>query len=94
MGVPAITLSGRTAVGRGGRSILSNIGLPQWAGYSQDEYLRLAVDLASDLDRLNDLRLNMRERMLTSTMMDAKRFARDVEAAYRGMWKTWCEQPR
>ncbi len=28
MGVPVVTLSGRTAVGRGGRSILSNIGLP------------------------------------------------------------------
>ena len=45
-------------------------------------------------DRVNNVRMNMRERMLTSTMMDAKRFARDVEAAYRLMWKTWCEQPR
>ncbi len=29
MGVPVVTLSGRTAVGRGGRSILSNAGLPE-----------------------------------------------------------------
>ena len=24
--------------------------------------------------------------------MDAPRFARNVEAAYRQMWRNWCEQ--
>ena len=30
MGVPVVTLSGHTAPGRGGRSILSNLGRPEW----------------------------------------------------------------
>jgi predicted O-linked N-acetylglucosamine transferase (SPINDLY family) len=33
--------------------------------------------------------MNMREQMLTSPLMNAKQFARDVEAAYRQMWKAY-----
>jgi protein O-GlcNAc transferase len=40
------------------------------------------------------LRQTMRERMLRSPMMDAKRFARDVEAAYRHMWRAWAQSPQ
>jgi protein O-GlcNAc transferase len=32
----------------------------------------------------------MRERMQQSPLMNAERFARNVESAYREMWKTWC----
>jgi predicted O-linked N-acetylglucosamine transferase (SPINDLY family) len=31
--------------------------------------------------------------MQASPLMDASAFARDIEAAYRTMWRTWCEQP-
>jgi predicted O-linked N-acetylglucosamine transferase (SPINDLY family) len=30
--------------------------------------------------------------MLASPLTDAKRFAANIEAAYRQMWKTWCRQ--
>jgi len=91
MGVPVITFSGNTAVGRGGRSILTNIGLPEWVAYSTDEYVQKAAELASDLGRLKNLRETMRERMLRSPLMDAVDFAREVEKAYREMWGKWCE---
>ena len=39
MGVPVVTLAGKTAVGRGGLSILSNIGLPELVGHTEDEYV-------------------------------------------------------
>jgi predicted O-linked N-acetylglucosamine transferase (SPINDLY family) len=28
--------------------------------------------------------------MQRSPLMDARQFARDVEAAYRQMWRAWC----
>ena len=40
MGVPVVTLSGETAVGRGGRSILSNIGLPELVAETPEEYVK------------------------------------------------------
>jgi predicted O-linked N-acetylglucosamine transferase (SPINDLY family) len=90
MGVPAITLSGSTAVGRGGRSILSNIGLPHLVAHSADEY----VHLASEAARWTELRPTLRGRMEASPLMDAGRFARDAEAAFRRMWLAWAENPR
>ena len=86
MGVPVVTLAGDTAVSRNGVSILSNIGLPELIAGSTDEYIRIATDLARDLPRLADLRAGMRQRMQTSPLMDAPRFARNLEAAYRQMW--------
>jgi predicted O-linked N-acetylglucosamine transferase (SPINDLY family) len=91
MGVPVVTLSGDTAVGRGGRSILSNLGLPELVAYTQDQYIKIAVDLARRPEATQALRQSMRSRMLASPLMNAAKFARDVEAAYRRMWKSWCQ---
>jgi len=90
MGVPVITLVGRTAVGRGGASILANIGLPELIAPTPEQYLQIATTLAKDLPRLADLRRTLRPRMQASPLMDAPRFARNIEAAYRRMWRTWC----
>ena len=52
MGVPVITLAGRTAVGRGGVSILSNLGLPELIARTPEQYVAIAVALAGDPARL------------------------------------------
>ena len=90
MGVPVVSLAGQTAVGRGGVSILSNVGLPELVADDTEEYVRIAVELARDLSRLGALRASLRERMQASPLMDARRFAGNVESAYREMWKKWC----
>jgi predicted O-linked N-acetylglucosamine transferase (SPINDLY family) len=90
MGVPVVSLAGHTAVGRGGVSILSNAGLPELVAHTKDEYVRIARGLAGDLSRLGHLRSTLRQRMEHSPLMDAPRFARGVEAAYRLMWRQWC----
>jgi len=92
MGVPVITLAGRTAVGRGGVSILSNLGLPELIAQAPDQYVEIAVQWAEDRTRLAQLRAGLRERMRSSALMDGPRYAADVEAAFRRMWKTWCGQ--
>jgi predicted O-linked N-acetylglucosamine transferase (SPINDLY family) len=90
MGVPVVSCIGILAVGRAGLSILSNIGLPKLVAGSVDEYVRIAVELANDRPRLSELRAGLRERMLRSPLMDALAFARDMEQAYRTMWRRFC----
>jgi predicted O-linked N-acetylglucosamine transferase (SPINDLY family) len=95
MGVPVVSLAGQTAVGRGGLSILSNVGLADLVARDGEQYVRIAVDLARDRERLSALRAGLRARMQASPLMDGPRFARAVEAAYRGMWQAWCaSEPR
>jgi protein O-GlcNAc transferase len=91
MGVPVVTLAGQTAVGRGGVSVLRNIGLPELIAETPLQYVQIATDLAKDLSRLAELRRTLRTRMLSSPLMDAPRFARNVESAYTQMWRNWCE---
>jgi predicted O-linked N-acetylglucosamine transferase (SPINDLY family) len=77
-------------VGRAGLSQLSNLGLPELAAWTDDEFVAIASTLATDLPRLGRLRATLRTRMEHSPLMDAARFARHVESAYREMWRAWC----
>jgi predicted O-linked N-acetylglucosamine transferase (SPINDLY family) len=90
MGVPVVTLVGPTVVGRAGSSQLRNLGLPELIASSPEQYVEVAAELARDLPRLSNLRATLRRRMQSSPLMDAPRFARNIEAAYRGMWRRWC----
>lgn len=91
MGVPVVTLAGRTAVGRGGASILSNIRRPELIARTRQEYLQIAILLAGDCSRLIELRRTLRRNMQASPLMDAPRFTRNFEAIYRQLWRNWCE---
>ncbi|MGD0464990.1 MAG: hypothetical protein ABSB74_21105, partial [Tepidisphaeraceae bacterium] len=79
--------------GRGGRSILNNVGLAELVAFNPEQYVNLAVALAGDLPRLSEMRKTLRQRMQASPLMDAPRFARNVEAAYREAWRRWCAKP-
>jgi len=92
MGVPVVSLAGRTAVSRLGLSVLTTAGLPELVAHSEEDYVRIAAELAGDLPRLAELRRTLRPRMQASPLMDAPRFARNIEAAYRTMWQRWCTE--
>jgi tetratricopeptide (TPR) repeat protein len=90
MGVPVVTLVGRTVVGRAGLSQAMNLGLSELVAWQAEEYVRRAADLAGDLPRLAETRRTLRARMQASALMDGPRFARSVEAAFRLMWRDYC----
>jgi protein O-GlcNAc transferase len=90
MGVPVVTLVGKTVVGRAGFCQLSNLGLAHLAANTADEFVNIATKLASDLPALAELRGSMRRRMMESPLTDASGFTSAVEAAYRQMWREYC----
>jgi predicted O-linked N-acetylglucosamine transferase (SPINDLY family) len=92
MGVPVLTMLGETAVGRAGWSHLSNTSLTDLASQRPEDLPALAQKLAGDLPRLMELRATMRDRLNRSALTDGRRFARNIESAYRQIWKNWCER--
>ena len=91
MGVPVVTLAGRTHVSRAGASILTQVGLADFVAVTGDDYVQKALGLARDVEKLRALRAGMRERMRSSPLLDADGFTRALENAYEKMWEQWCE---
>ena len=94
MGVPVVTLAGKTHASRVGVSLLSNVGLEQLIAQTAEQYVQIAADLAKDLAALSVLRSALRSRLAASPLLDGSGLAREVEAAYRVMWKQWCESAK
>ena len=90
MGAPVVTFAGRTAVSRGGASVLSNVGHRELIASSIEQYIAIASSLASNLPQLQQLRAGLRRQMRGSPLMDHSGFARDVESIYREMWRSRC----
>ncbi|HEY8748731.1 MAG TPA: tetratricopeptide repeat protein [Tepidisphaeraceae bacterium] len=91
MGVPVVSLFGSTAMSRAGLSILSNLGMSDWATEDPHRYVETAIEAAGDLDRLESIRRTLRSRLEASRLMDGGAFARHVEQAYRQMWIEFCK---
>jgi protein O-GlcNAc transferase len=90
LGVPVVTKAGAMGFARSGTSILGNVGLPELVAESEEQYLEIAAALAADRARLRDLQRGLRERMRAAPLMDAPGFMRDLEGAYRAMWRRAC----
>lgn len=87
MGVPTLTLAGNTLIARQGASLMSAAGLADWVAESKDEYVKKALFLAGDLNKLAHLRVGLRQQVLTSPLFDASRFARNMEKVLWEMWR-------
>jgi predicted O-linked N-acetylglucosamine transferase (SPINDLY family) len=93
MGVPVVTLAGTAFASRMGVSLLSNVGLPEFVAASPQQYVEIATGLSQNIHQLSRLRTRMRTLTACSPLCDATAFMRNLEQAYRTVWRRWCESP-
>ena len=91
MGVPMVTVRGRTLGARMAASVLTQAGLGDLVADTPDAFVRIARTLASDLDALGTMRANLRARVAASPLCDGAGFTHELEKAYRWMWQQWCQ---
>jgi predicted O-linked N-acetylglucosamine transferase (SPINDLY family) len=94
VGLPVISLHGRTGVSRSGLSILGSLGLDELAASTPEQYVDIAVALGSDLSRLDQLRATLRGRFEQSSLRDEKRFAANFEGLLRNAWQQHLERSK
>lgn len=87
MGVPVVAMRGDRHSARVGASILTQVGLSDLVTDDVKSYIDTAVALATDGDRLDGLRMNMRSRMQASPLLDATAFAGNMQQAFEDMWR-------
>ena len=85
--MPVISLHGRNGVSRSGLSLLGSLGLGELVASTPEEYVEIAVALASDLSRLEQLRSTLRTRFEQSSLRDEKRFAAEIEKLWYQAWQ-------
>jgi protein O-GlcNAc transferase len=92
MGVPTLTLEGRSAAGRLGPAMLRHAGLEGFVASTGAEFVAKGASWARDLEALATLRGGMRKRFRESPLGRPAEFAVDLAGAFRGMWRDWCER--
>lgn len=90
MGVPVVTLNWPSLAGRISASIMTTLAMPDWIAGSEDEYVQLAIQKATDIPSLSVLRGQLRGRFMTSVIGDQTAYVRYVEREYRQLWREWC----
>ena len=91
MGVPVITLRGRSHASRFGASILVNAGVEELVVENDLNYVRRAVQLGNSPKLIGAYHSGLRANVLKSPLMDAEGYMKELEAAYRTVWRKFCE---
>ena len=91
MGVPVISLRGRTHGARFGASILTNAGVRELVVENGLNYVRRAVQLAESPSLIEAYHMGLRDNMKRSPLMDIRGYMCELEAAYQRIWQEFCD---
>jgi predicted O-linked N-acetylglucosamine transferase (SPINDLY family) len=90
-GLPVLTQAGEALPGRVGASLLRAIGLPEMIAGTEEEYERIAIELASDPAKLEAIRAKLTRNRLTTPLFSTALFTRHMEGAYLAIYRRWRE---
>ncbi|WP_181707113.1 tetratricopeptide repeat protein [Chthonobacter rhizosphaerae] len=95
-GLPLLTVTGRTFVGRVAGSLLKSVGMPDLITPDLKSYEDLAVAIATEPGRCDHLKERLAAARSTAPLFDTVRTTRAIERAYETMFERWRngEQPR
>jgi len=89
MGVPVITFAGQTYVSRMSASLLNSVGLNELICSSFKDYEKLAINLAKNPKRLDEIKKKLKGNLKTTNLYDTSKFVANLEKAYQKMWETY-----
>lgn len=86
-GLPVITCPGKTFQSRVSASLLHACGMAGLVTSSLADYRRLALELAGDKTKLEEIRNLLHAARDSAPLFDTRRFVHNLESAYRDMWR-------
>ena len=82
MGLPMVTYLGQSYQARMGASIVNALNLPELITNTPEEYESLAIELATNPDKLKAIKDKLASNLSTAPLFDTKLFTKNIEAAY------------
>lgn len=89
VGLPVLTLMGETFAGRMAASLLNAIHLPELITTTQEKYEACAINLATQPDKLKDIKQKLANNRLSTPLFDIEYFTRNIESAYIQMYERY-----
>ena len=86
MGLPVLTCMGNSFVSRMGASILNAINLPELITTTQEEFESLAIELATNPEKLKIIKDKLVNNLPTAPLYDTPLFTQHLESAYLTMY--------
>lgn len=91
-GVPVISKRDRVSVGRLSDMVLTPLGYGDWVVDTEAQFIEKAVQMASDLPALAEIRSKLRKQMEDSAFLDFRGRTRALEAGYVEMVRRYNEE--
>ena len=91
MGVPVVVLKGNRYLFHFGESINNYINMNNWVAKNKEEYISKTIKFASDINYLIDLRKNLRDNFLNSSLCNAVKFSNNFNNLLWNMWNNFKE---
>lgn len=88
-GVPMITCPGSLFASRVAASLLTAAGVPELIAHDMNAYEDLAVELATNREKLAAIRSRIESSRYRNALFDTERWVRNVEALYWRAWKNF-----
>jgi predicted O-linked N-acetylglucosamine transferase (SPINDLY family) len=88
-GLPVLTCTGETFASRVASSLLNAIGLPELITKTPEEYEALAIELATNRSRLEQIKEKLANNRLSTPLFDMRLYTRHIEAAYTAMYERY-----
>jgi predicted O-linked N-acetylglucosamine transferase (SPINDLY family) len=82
-GLPVLTLIGESFGARVAASLLHSIGLPELVVNTQEEYEKLAIELANNPPMLQEIKSRLEKNLQIKPLFDTPLFTKHLESAYR-----------
>ena len=92
MGVPVLTIAGKSMVSRQAAAVLRGVGCEQWICRDQNEMVEQALTLIKDYNFLSRQRMQQRQQVFQSELLDHAGLANSLELAFRQWWMRWLQQ--
>lgn len=95
MGVPVVSLRGKSHGARFSASILTAANLTELIAKNSMDYIKKAVHLGRHKELIAAYHAGLRENLLKSPLMDKHSYMQEIEKNYREIWRNFCEsQPK
>ena len=88
-GLPVLTCMGESFASRVAASLLNAIGLPELVTETRADYEALAVELATNPGKLQEIKEKLGRNRLTTPLFDTALFTKHIEAAYSLMYERY-----